>query len=262
MKLKDCKVKPPFLTLPCMSSKMQFSSPKRLLPSSSSLKSTETLSRSTPESSGTFTAARISTSAADPNRNRNKENHSLDPSTSYRDAVLKSRCPESGAGLSEQVSARTFYGSGSTSSRTWNSQVSVKMKEKSKKIITSTTKKELVAKINRINKKGKKNLALPGYFDDNLKFCDDLAQDHQDSHTGLTPPPPLKPFPGAVSEPAPATGNSLSTSFTRDLVDKSHLVEDSEVLSRPSFVEGITSLPSPPRLMVQPHSIGLKVFFF
>jgi len=249
-----------------MFSKMQFSTPKRLLPSSSSLKSTETLSRSTPESSGTFAAARIFKSAVDATRNGNKESHFLPPSTSYRDAVLKSSCPESGAGLSEQVvkpgqvSAESFYGSGSTSSKTWNTQVSVKMKDKSKKRNTLATKKDLVAKINRINNKGKKkNLPLPpGYFDEDLNFCDDLTQEHQDSHTGLTPPPPLKPFPHAVSEPAPATGNNgLSTSFTRD-VDKSSLVEDSEVSSGPSFGEVITSLPSLSRLMVQPHNIGFK----
>jgi len=225
------------------------------------------LSCSTPQSSGTFSAARTK-SRHEFEQNKNKENE-IKPLLNYRAAVKTGgrRSSFSSGGLVEaaadhhrgggggdrkhgsggavqpgqldawqnQKSTEKFYGPSQASHSEWNSQIIVTQKKKKANQVKKAADKKLEAKINQ---RSKMNPPEPGSWDDDLIW-----------HTGLTPPPQSRP---------------VATDLTQDLNMTNHddssqkPTEEKETidLSSPSPISPIPSLL--PQQLLPSYLIGFK----
>ena len=233
-------------SLSCPPAKM-FSSPKSF--------TTPGLSCSTPQSSGTFTAARTK-SRHESDQNKNKENE-IKPKLNFSAAVVTGRRQSSSSGsLAEaaadqqakihgdggvhggggdlKLAAATFYGSSQPSHSEWNSQITIKQRKK-KANPAKAAEKDLEAKINL---RSKLNPPEAGYWDANLIW-----------HTGLAPPR-LRPV---------STDLNLDLNLTNH-DDSSHKpTEEKETidLRSPSPISPIPSLL--PQQVLPSYLMGFKV---
>lgn len=206
------------------------------------------LSCSTPQTSGTFTAARTK-SRHESDQNKNKENE-IKPKLNYSAAVMTGRKPSFSAGsLAEaavdhqvkslggggdhKVAATTFYGSSQASHSEWNSQITIKPRKK-KGNQAKAAEKELEAKINL---RSKMNPLERGDWDENLLW-----------HTGLTPPR-SRPISTDLNQDLNLTNHddSLKPTEEKETID----------LSSPSPISPIK--PSLlPQQVLPPYLIGFK----